>query len=207
MKKTLVEKSTYHHGDLRSSLIEKATQMINQGGIDGLSLRKLAELVGVSRTAAYHHFKDKHELLCEVAAQGFLNWQRESESVFDHADWSDEEKYRRFVYAYVQFATSNPSLYELMFGGHIWKNNKSTDSLKKVAYPSFEYQVKMTKRWQNKGLLNKDEDTLRVAQVTWGTLHGIARLIIDGIYADAQNIEKMCDCAANMFLNSSPSSK
>jgi AcrR family transcriptional regulator len=207
MTKTSIEKTTYHHGDLRSSLIEQATLMINTDGINGLSLRKLAEKVGVSRTAAYHHFKDKHELLCEVAAQGFLDWQQESEAVFENPNWSDEKKYRQFVYSYVQFATSNPSLYDLMFGGHIWKDNKSTDSLKEVAYPSFEYQVKMTKQWQSKGLLDKGEDTLRVAQVTWGTLHGIARLIIDGIYADAQSIEKMCDCAANMFLNTKSSSK
>ena len=42
-----------------------------QGGIEALSLRKLAEQVGVSRTATYHHFKDKHDLLCAVAAEGF----------------------------------------------------------------------------------------------------------------------------------------
>jgi len=204
MTKKSVEKTTYHHGDLRSSLIETATKMIHNDGIDGLSLRKLAEQVGVSRTAAYHHFKDKHELLCEVAAQGFLNWQRESEAIFESELLSDEDKYRRFVFDYVQFATSNPSLYDLMFGRHIWKDNKSTDSLKEIAYPSFEYQVKMTKRWQSKGLLNQDEDTLRIAQVTWGTLHGIARLLIDGVYADTSSVEKMCDCAANMFLKTLP---
>lgn len=205
MTKKASEKSAYHHGDLRSSLLETATKMINQDGIDGLSLRKLAEQVGVSRTAAYHHFKDKHELLCEVAAQGFVNWHHESEEIFESTTLTDEQKYRKFVYAYVHFATSNPSLYDLMFGRHIWKDGKSTDSLKEVAYPSFEYQVKMTKRWQSKGLLNKGEDTLRVAQVTWGTLHGIARLLIDGVYADSGNLEKMCDCAVNMFLQANSS--
>ena len=49
----------YHHGDLRTSLIETATQMLAESNIENLSLRKLAERIGVSRTAAYHHFDDK----------------------------------------------------------------------------------------------------------------------------------------------------
>ena len=69
-------KANYHHGDLRPNLLSAATEMITAGGVESLSLRKLAEKVGVSRTATYHHFKDKHDLLCAVAAQGFAKWQQ-----------------------------------------------------------------------------------------------------------------------------------
>jgi hypothetical protein len=58
----------------------------------------------------------------------------------------------------------------------------------------------MTRYWQEKGLLPDNKDALRLAQVTWGTLHGIARLLIDGIYADNSHIEEMCDCAADLFM-------
>ena len=49
----------------------------------------------------------------------------------------------------------------------------------------------------------QDENSLRLAQVTWATLHGIARLVIDGIYAQANQIDEMCECAVNVFLASS----
>ena len=88
-----------------------------------------------------------------------------------------------------------------MFGSTLWKENNSSTSLKEVAYPSFQFQVEMTKTWQAKGLMPKNENTLRLAQVSWGTLHGIARLVIDGIYADASNIDEMCDCVVNLFLS------
>jgi AcrR family transcriptional regulator len=194
-------KESYHHGDLRTTLLITATAMINEGGIQGLSLRKLAERIGVSRTAAYHHFKDKNDLLSAIAAQGFITWQQQSEQIFNNNQLSDHDKYKNFVHAYVTFATDNPSLYDLMFGSTLWKENHSSDLLKEVAYPSFQYQVEMTKKWQAKGLMNKDENTLRLAQVSWGTLHGIARLVIDGIYADASNIDEMCDCVVNLFLS------
>ena len=62
---------SYHHGDLRQVLLRSAKQLIAEAGIENLSLRRLAERAGVSRTAPYHHFSDKNDLLCAIAAAGF----------------------------------------------------------------------------------------------------------------------------------------
>ena len=78
-KSTNKHKESYHHGDLRTTLLATAASMISEAGIEGLSLRKLAERIGVSRTAAYHHFKDKNDLLSAIARQGFIAWQHQSE--------------------------------------------------------------------------------------------------------------------------------
>ncbi|WP_286262688.1 TetR/AcrR family transcriptional regulator [Thalassotalea atypica] len=195
-------KSKYHHGDLRPSLLNAATSMINEGGVEALSLRKLAEQVGVSRTATYHHFKDKHDLLCAVAAQGFAKWHTIEEEIFNDTSLTVHERYRKFVFSYIEFASQNPAIYDLMFGNTLWKHNQANQALRDIAYPCFQYQVDMTKAWQEKGILPQGEATLRLAQVTWSTMHGMARLIIDGIYADASSIEEMCECAVNLFMQS-----
>ncbi len=199
----MVSKTKYHHGDLHKSLVTHATEMVTESGIEGLSLRKLAERIGVSRTAAYHHFTDKNELLCAIAEQGFEQWHQRASEIFSEKKLSNEDKYRHFVHAYIGFATKNPSLYELMFGRVIWKENNSTQTLKTMAYASFNYQVEMTKLWQEQGIIIRDENPLRLAQVTWATLHGIARLVIDGIYAQENQIDEMCECAVNVFLANS----
>ena len=67
--------SKYHHVNLRQSLLLAAKELIAEHGIEALSLRKLADKVGVSRTAAYHYFIDKNDLLCALAANGFRRWQ------------------------------------------------------------------------------------------------------------------------------------
>lgn len=197
------KKSSYHHGDLRASLLGAAKSMLKESGIEGLSLRKLADRVGVSRTAPYHHFKDKNELLCAIAEEGFHHWHSQAESIFDQTGLDSKEKYRQFIHGYISYAADNPELYDLMFGRTIWKQKAATNDLKEVAYPSFQYQVSMTKRWQEQGLMPKSEDTLRLAQVTWGTMHGIARLLIDGIYADNSHIDEMCETAVNLFTHQS----
>ncbi len=191
---------SYHHGDLRSALLDAAAKRLAEHGVDSLSLRKLAEDAGVSRTAPYHHFKDKSALLSAIAAKGFSDWHSTAKRIFDQDHISAENRFREFVHEYIGYAATNPEMYELMFGRTLWQNNAATNDLKDVAFPCFQFQVTMTRYWQSKGLLPDNQDALRLAQVTWGTLHGIARLLIDGIYADSSHIDEMCDCAADLFM-------
>ncbi len=56
----------YHHGDLRCALIETGIDFIKQKGEDALSLRKIAEICGVSNAAPYAHFKSKDEFIVAI---------------------------------------------------------------------------------------------------------------------------------------------
>ena len=53
----------YHHGDLRTAMIEKGIEMISENGVAALSLRKLAKACGVSEAAPYGHFANKNDLI------------------------------------------------------------------------------------------------------------------------------------------------
>jgi len=196
-----MKKTAYHHGDLRSSLIRAARDMIRAGGVEAMSLRKLSDQVGVSRTAAYHYFKDKNILLCTLAEEGFHVWQEDATRIFLDEKMSHEDRYKTYIRWYMDYALENAEYYDLMFGRAIWKQNTATDSLKTIAYDVFQQQVEITRQWQKYGVLPAGEDSLRLAQVIWGTLHGLARLLIDGIYSDDSHIDEMCDCAANVLMN------
>ncbi len=198
-------KPKYHHGDLKATLLDVASEMLSEGGIEEISLRKLAARVGVSRAAPYHHFKDKNALLCGIAETGFSQLHQMNKSSFNSEHYSTKEKFSQFIHQYIKFAKNNPELYELMFGRTIWKQENSTQALRDIAYPCFQYQVEMTKAWQKLKLLNhsshnSQDNALRASQVLWGTVHGIAKLLIDGIYTDVTHVEEICDCAVDMFL-------
>ena len=193
-------RSSYHHGDLRQTLLLAAKALIAEAGIDNLSLRRLAERAGVSRTAPYHHFSDKNDLLCAIAAEGFCRRHRAAEKTFDDPSHSPREKFAEYICDYIKFAAENPEEYELMFGRNIWKQKNSTQELRDVAYPCFQHQVEMVRSWQECGLIS-GENALRTSQVIWGTVHGIAKLWIDGIYTDSAQIEEVSLCAVNMFVN------
>ncbi|WP_339671815.1 TetR/AcrR family transcriptional regulator [Dasania marina] len=209
---TSPEKTSYHHGELYNSLLNAAHSMLAEGGIEALSLRKLAEQVGVSRTAPYHHFKDKNELLCALAADGFQRKQAAIEQLSlnstPSAASNPAQQFKDFVYDYIKHATANPELYDLMFGRPIWKTGSSNPQLQNHAYPVFQQQLALIKNWQQQGVLDSEADTLRLSQVIWSTLHGITRLVIDGIYqnndSDQKHIKAMCDCAISQFLKAAP---
>lgn len=193
------DKKSYHHGDLKPALLDAAEQFIQQYGVAALSLRKLAELVGVSRTAAYHHFDDKNALLCAIAGKGFAQWQAISANIMADKQLPNEDKFAQFCQQYLVFATQNPHVYDLMFGSHIWQQQQATPELTEQAYPSFQFQRTLIEQFQQLGVLDNTQSSLRLSQVIWGSLHGIARLINDGVYQDNSSIEPMCQCLIRQF--------
>ncbi len=194
------KKNSYHHDDLRTQLIDATRHMIGEGGVEAVSLRKLADQVGVSRTAAYHYFKDKNALLCTLAEEGFRMWQEKVNDIFQDESKPSADRYQGYIRWYMSYAMENAEYYDLMFGRAIWKQKTATESLKILAYDVFQKQIEITKQYQAHGFLPREGDSLRLAQVSWGTLHGLARLLIDGIYTDDSHIDEMCDCAANLLM-------
>lgn len=117
-----VDKSTkkrtekaYHHGDLKSSLIEAANTILVRDGADALSLRAIAAEVGVSHMAPYAHFKNKKELMQAVATAGFVQMSATMEQAKAKYTKS-EELILEYGAAYLAFAIENVQLYRLMLG-------------------------------------------------------------------------------------------
>ena len=65
---------TYHHGNLKQALLDRAAEVIADQGIEALSLRALARDVGVSHAAPARHFRDKKALLSGPATEGDLRF-------------------------------------------------------------------------------------------------------------------------------------
>jgi AcrR family transcriptional regulator len=106
--------SSYHHGDLRGALVKAAAAKIERGGYENLSLRELAESLGVSRAAPYRHFADRRALLAAVAAGGFDRLK----VIYGNAITSGRSPRARLAAAgraYLGFAAERPQLFRLMF--------------------------------------------------------------------------------------------
>jgi AcrR family transcriptional regulator len=107
-------KSTYHHGNLAPALVEAALKQVEQGGAATLSLRDLAQSLGVSRAAPYRHFPDRDTLLATVAARGFEDLVALYEAALA-SPGDGRARLRASGHAFYDFATKRPGLYRLMF--------------------------------------------------------------------------------------------
>lgn len=193
-------KQSYHHGDLKQTLLEEATYLIRESGVDGLSMRKLAEKANVSRTAPYHHFKDKNALLCAIAENGFHLQDEAMHSFTEKSFQCGRDAFRSYVIAYLKFANTQPETYDLMFGRDIWKSGEPTDSLRRVSKQSFKSWVDWITRLQSQGVFRQDEPPIRVAQASWAALHGLCRLFNDGIYVNRKELEAIAETSINIMM-------
>jgi AcrR family transcriptional regulator len=64
-----VRRSTYTKGTLRAALVDAATTLIAEKGVDALSVSELTRRLGVSSGAPYQHFTSRQDLLAATAAQ------------------------------------------------------------------------------------------------------------------------------------------
>ncbi|MFE4619673.1 TetR/AcrR family transcriptional regulator [Streptomyces sp. NPDC056747] len=102
----MTSRKTYHHGDLRQSVLAAALDVITAEGPGALSLRDLARRAGVSHAAPAHHFKDRAGLLTAIAAEGY--------DLLAAALAGTPELRERGV-RYVRFATDHPAHFQVMF--------------------------------------------------------------------------------------------
>lgn len=70
----------YHHGNLRSALVEAGTELAREGGPSAIVLREAARRVGVSANAAYRHFSSLPDLVEAVALDALAALARSMEA-------------------------------------------------------------------------------------------------------------------------------
>src|ERR1700744_371434 len=73
----------YHHGNLKEALQQAALELIAQKGAAGFTFADAARLAGVSPAAPYRHFRDRDDLLANVALRGFEQFEAMLARAFD----------------------------------------------------------------------------------------------------------------------------
>lgn len=73
----------YHHGDLRRTLLQAAWDLLDEGGVDAVTLRAVARRAGVSHAAPNHHFAGKGGLLAVMVVQGYDELTEELQNAWD----------------------------------------------------------------------------------------------------------------------------
>src|SRR5688572_5804005 len=157
--------TAYHHGDLRAALLRAAGELLEKQGIAALSLREAARSAGVSHNAPYRHFPDREALLAALAAEGFRLL----------AD-SQAAGGRERGLAYVRFALAHPQRFRLMFGGVLPIGD----------YPELREQGRRAYQQLEEAFKDLGEDARLAAAAAWSLVHGLANLILDGHFAQAQ---------------------
>ena len=162
----------YHHGNLRSALLDTSLALIRKKGLHDFTLREVARRAGVSHTAPYRHFRDKDDLLAAIAEDGF---NRLTSKLRDAASKGDGclERLQMAGIAYVQFGVDRPEEFDVMFSVELQPDTHP--SAKAAAEAAFESLLTLVVDCQRTGLLCRYEPHT-AARIAWAHVHGIAEL-------------------------------
>ncbi len=168
----------YHHGDLQHALLAAAIEHVGRQGVASLSLRAIAEDLGVSRAAPYRHFPSRAALLAEIADAGFRMLTARMRSAMVEAGDDPVARLRAGGIAYVEFAANSPAHYTVMFGPDLVEKSHSAQ-LAAAAAEAFGVLVDTIRAGQDAGHLRKG-DPLALALTAWAGVHGLASLLQSG---------------------------
>ena len=167
-----MDKPAYHHGDLANALIVAALAAVEQAGPDAVSLRDLAQTLGVSRAAPYRHFADRDALLAAVAARGFDDLNAGYETALA-AEGDGREKLRAAGRVYLDFARRRPGLFRLMFESDLLGRDRPPQVL--IGPADKAYQLLW--RAMEAACPDADERTIKARTITvWSTIYGYIAL-------------------------------
>ena len=159
----------------KDRLVTAAAQLLDQGGIDAVTLRGVAQLVGISRNAPYKHFEDRSALLAAVAERDFVVLRTAFETALDRNEEAGVAL-RAALGAFIDYGLKHPARYRLLFSD---PSLPSGGKLKEKAFASFTAFLGIVQACQREGSLPAG-DPIRLAGLIYATVHGAIDLEIGG---------------------------
>ena len=173
-----MENTAYHHGDLRTALLDAAEDALRGDPDCLLSMRSLAARIGVSATAPHAHFKTKSDLLAALSVRGFDRLRRTLLEVSQ--DTGDPHTIlSKLAARYLEFGVDNVGLYRLMFTtGVDLDTNIELRQVSRASYDVLRTAVRHAFPGRPDDVINEH------ALNAWALVHGLASLLIEGRIAE-----------------------
>ncbi|QWF84760.1 TetR/AcrR family transcriptional regulator [Amycolatopsis sp. CA-230715] len=153
-------------------IITTARELAEHEGWDAVTTRRLAEHIEYSQPVLYSHFSGKDAIIAAVATEGFAELARALEAARTSAKQT-RARLAAIVHAYVEFAETNPALYDAMF-------TLSTELPFAQPDTPAPLQDGFAQLHLVLGPLSGDGDPGLFTELGWSALHGIVTLTRGG---------------------------
>lgn len=176
---------TYHHGDLRRSLIEQGLKLARSGGPSAVTLREATRAAGVSPNAAYRHFADREALVHAVAREAQLALARaigERVAAAPRGLADDDaaiERLRRVGLGYIDFARAERGWFETAFFTQDTNASEGIVTLDDEIVAPFRLLMDTLDAMVDAGALASERRPY-AEWACWSAVHGFAEIAVHG---------------------------
>ena len=183
-------KDSYHHGDLRESMIKMGVKLLAESGTEKFSLRKLAIMCDVSHAAPYKHFRNKEELILAIREYIDKEFANALKEIAEKYKADPMKKITEIGKRYVSFMVENKDYLKLLFFDSKKYNIKvNINEIENYNYEPF----RIFKECAVEALKCTNADSSEYGRsiiAMWATVHGLAvmisnsTIVYDGDYLD-----------------------
>ena len=168
------KKNAYHHGNLRTELKDAALGILDEGGVETVSIRKVARNVGVAHSAPVNHFRDKKALLTALAIDVFCCLSETIKQKLDLDENNLSEKIHTISNTLLEYGMNYPNRYRLLWRRD-YLNNDDQDL--NVAMDLI-YDQLLDVLSENQKETNVSIESQAIA--LWSMIHGYITMRLDG---------------------------
>lgn len=173
----------------KEEILQKTIALVNEKGINYLSVTTLSEYLEIKKPSLYYHVQSVEEVIQWIMVYG---WEHVSTEIVAQAEDSDAEtsmkKYARLFY---KFAKKNPGVFEAM----LWYNKYGSDELKKATEGLYAFFFMQTDRM---GISKKNANHL--LRTFRAFLEGFILLEAHNSFGNPVSIEKSFDVSLKVLI-------
>jgi AcrR family transcriptional regulator len=189
--------------DTAEQIAEVARELLQNGGPEAVSMRAVAQAVGITPMAIYHHFRNREALLQEVTNRefdlllGFIEARR--------AALPARAKLRtamlQLMHGYIDYAMERPLMFDYVFSKERPGARRFPEDFRARRSPTMNPLADTVEAAMNTGYLKKD-DVWEVAMQLTGLTHGYLVLYRGGRfnYTDRE-FRAFCERAMDRMID------
>ena len=171
--------------ETKQKLLDVTKQMIDDSGIDSVSMREIGKKIQLSRSAVYRHFKNKEDLLAAIVVENFKMLNNIICNLIIEVD-DPIRVVDAIMMFYYDFGVKNRESYRLMFG--IEWNKEQYPDIYDAAFKIFEIvSTCITKAQEQNCIISKPSKELTA--MAYAFIHGLIELNFAGHYESEKGLD------------------
>lgn len=147
-----------------------ALRLLEKGGPQVVTMRRIARSVGITPMAIYHHFATREALLRAVVEREFGDF---LDRALSQPDW--EEHIEHALDAYVEYALTRPQIFDYVFGKPREDARRFPEDFRARRSPTLNPLADAVAKQMRAGAF-KEDDVWEVTLALWAHAHGYIAL-------------------------------
>jgi AcrR family transcriptional regulator len=161
-------------------IAETALKLLETGGEDGVSMRRVAAAVGITPMAIYHHFADRRALLNFIVDREFTKYSESLQATPRRGTY--ETQILTCMDAYIDYAFAHPRIFDYVFAQPRPGARRFPEDFRARRSPTLNPVADLLQKAMEAGYLKQD-DVWEVAMELWAHTHGYVSLYRGGRFA------------------------